>query len=40
MFAIIWVLECWLPDTCFLEMNAVSSPGKLLRVKDFRVKDF
>ena len=24
MFAIIWVLECWLPDTCFRETNAVS----------------
>ena len=24
MFAIIWVLKCWLPDTCFLETNAVS----------------
>ena len=23
MFAIIWILDCWLPDTCFLETYAV-----------------
>ena len=32
MFAIIWILDCWLPDTCFLETNTVSWPGKLLSV--------
>ena len=32
MFAIIWILDCWLPDTCLLETNAVSWPGKLLSV--------
>ena len=23
MYAIIWILDCWLLDTCFLETNAV-----------------
>ena len=32
MFAIMWILDCWLPDTFFLETNAVSLPGKLLSV--------
>ena len=32
MFAIIRILDCWLPDTCFLETNAVSCPEKLLSV--------
>ena len=32
MFAIIWILDSWLLDTCFLETNAVNWPGKLLSV--------
>ena len=32
MFSIIWILDFWLPDTCFLATNAVSLPGKLLSI--------